>query len=320
MSSRYFLVTGGFFDGGCDGYVGELELRRRDGVTSMAFEPRLTHQPTDPALRVPNKGFTGGTILDRRLWVCGANQVLAFDVERWSLVEQVDDPAFNDLHHVLAEEQGLTVVNTGLESVDVFDRQGVLQDRVLLTSDARTRQRLERVAEFRTCDSNPHFMHASHCARTTDDGLLLTLVRQRRVVDCRDWSWASPEYPAPPHDGFLAEHAPSGRCLLWATTVAGEIFASDPFTLELIEHWSLPDRGGPVGWTRGLCVLDDGVLVGTTRIRANNAEYFQRWTSRDHAQSRTALAFLPFDDRASVVAVDVFPKRPAKVFSILRVP
>jgi hypothetical protein len=169
-------------------------------------------------------------------------------------------------------------------------------------------------------------MHANHCARRRDGALLLTLVRQRRIVvidssgeDDHDWPWASPEYPAPPHDGFLAAH-PSGRECLWVTTVPGEVIACDPDSGELIERWSLADRGAARGWTRGLCVLDHGLLVGTTRIRASNADYFSRWSEADAGASRSAISYLPFERGGATVSVDVLHERGAKVFSILRWP
>ncbi len=318
-----FLITGGFFDGSAEGYVGELVLRREGGRVDLEFAARLVCDPPDPRLRVINKGFTGGSCHAGLLWLCSANQVLGLALDDLRVVRVIDDPAFNDLHHVLAEDHGLTVVNTGLESLDEFDHGGRLLRRRLLTSDARTSARLERVPEFRTCDSHPHYMHANHCARRRDGALLLTLVRQRRIVQIgqndHDWTWASPEYPGPPHDGFLAPH-PSGRECLWVTTVPGEVIACDPESGELVERWSLAERGAARGWTRGLCVLDHGLLVGTTRIRASNADYFSRWSEVEAASSRSAISYLPFEAEAPTVIVDVLHERGAKVFSILRWP
>jgi hypothetical protein len=322
MSER-FLITGGFFDGSSEGYVGELVLRREAEQVALSFEPRLICEPPDPGLRVVNKGFAGGSCHDGLLWLCSTNQVLGFALDDLRLVRVIDDPAFNDLHYVLAEDRGLTVVNTGLESLDELDHGGQLRRRRLLTSDLRTRARLERAPEFRTCDSHPHFVHANHCARRGDGALLLTLVRQRWIVcvgeDDHDWRQASPEYPGPPHEGFIARH-PSGRECLWVTTVPGEVIACDPGSGELIERWSLRERGAALGWTRGLCVLEHGLLVGTTRIRASNADYFSRWSDGVVERSRSAISYLPFERGGEAVIVDVMHERCAKVFSILRWP
>lgn len=323
MSDERFVVTGGFFDGSSQGYVGELVLRRVGEQVSLRFEPRLVCEPPDPRLRVVNKGFAGGSIHGGLLWLCSANQVLAFSLDDLRLVQVIDDPGFNDLHHVLAEDHRVWVVNTGLESLDELDHEGRLVSRRLLTSDARTRARLARGGEFRTRDSHPHFMHANHCARRDDGALLLTLVRQRRIVCVEagrdDWDWASPEYPGPPHDGFIATHPATGRRCLWVTTVPGEVIACDPSSGEIVERWSLAARGAALGWTRGLCVLEHGLLVGTTRIRASNAGYFANWSEVTAERSRTAISYVPFGSGA-VVSVDVLHERSAKVFSILRWP
>ncbi|PRQ07546.1 hypothetical protein [Enhygromyxa salina] len=320
MSAERFLITGGFFDGGSEGFVGELVLSHADERMDLEFEPRLIREPPDPSLRVANKGFTGGSYHDGLLWLCSANQVMGVSLDDLRLVRVIDDPGFNDLHHVLAEDRGLTVVNTGLESLDEFDHHGQLRHRRLLTSDARTQARLARAPEFRTCDSHPHFMHANHCARRGDGALMLTLVRQRRIVcvgdEDTDWDWASPEYSAPPHEGFIARH-PSGRSCLWVTTVPGEVIACDPTTGEIIERWSLVERGAAQGWTRGLCVLEHGLLVGTTRIRPSNADYFSRWSDGAAQVSRSAISYVPFDAERATVIVDVMHERAAKVFSIL---
>jgi hypothetical protein len=324
MNLERFLVTGGFFDGSSEGYIGELSLRSDGRRVELAFEPRLICEPPEPKLRVINKGFTGGSIHNDLLWLCSPNQVLGFSLSDFQLVRVVDNPAFNDLHHVLAEDSGLTVVNTGLESVDELDFEGNLRRRRLLTSDARTRARMSRSAEFRTWNSHPHLMHPSHCARRDDGALLLTLVRQRRIVcsDGRDddWGWGSPEFPGPPHDGFLARHAPSGRMCLWVTTVPGEVTACDPYDGQPIERWSLATRGAAHGWTRGLCVLEHGLLVGSTRIRASSADYFAQWNPTSADASRSAISYLPFDGERPSVSVNVLHDRSAKVFSILSWP
>jgi len=320
VSPERFVVTGGFFDGSSEGYIGELSLDRKDEGVTLRFVPRLIAEPPEPSLRVANKGFAGGSCHAGLLWLCSANQVLGFALDDLRLVRVIDDPAFNDLHHVLADDHGLTVVNTGLESLDEFDYDGRLRRRRLLTSDGRTAARLARADDFRICDSHPHLMHANHCARRADGALLLTLVRQRRIV-CSDgdddWAWASPEYPGPPHEGFIARHAPSGRACLWVTTVGGEVIACDPSSGEWVERWSLIERGAALGWTRGLCVLEHGLLIGTTRIRSSNADYFGRWSDSAGAGSRSAISYVPFDVGCATEVVEVLHERSAKVFSIL---
>ncbi len=312
-----FIITGGFFDGTSEGYIGKVILKRNVGDVSLNFQASIITEPPTPRLRVKNKGFAGGSIHGNKLWLCSANQVLAYSLPDLELKQIINDPFFNDLHYVLAEKNGLYIVNTGLESLDHFSYDGQLLARTLLTSESRTQSRTSSSSEFRIIESKPHFMHANHCFRMNDGHMLLTFARQRRIVDSSDWSWASPEYSASPHEGFIAPFSVLNKDCLWVTTVPGEIIASDPLSGEIVYTCTLKDKNVPPGWTRGLCILEHGLLVGTTKIRASNAEYYSGWNQNDIENSRTTIAYIPFDQKQDVVTVDVLNERSSKVFSIL---
>ncbi|WP_432463463.1 hypothetical protein [Agarivorans sp. QJM3NY_33] len=317
MKEEVFIVTGGFFDGSSEGYIGKVILTKGEGDVLLRFETSMITEPPTPALRVKNKGFAGGSIHKNLLWLCSPNQVLAYSLPDLELKQVIDDNLFNDLHYVLAEDDGLYIVNTGLESLDHFGYDGALKERKLLTSDERTVQRTTSGPEFRVIESKPHFMHANYCFRRDDGHLLLTFVRQRRIVNTSDWSWASSEYSAPIHEGFIARYSPIGKDCLWVTTVPGEVIASDPKNDELVKKWVLNENDVPPGWTRGLCILEHGFLVGTTKIRASNAKYHTGWTQSAIESSRSTISYIPFNNHHRTVVVDVLNERISKIFSIL---
>lgn len=317
MKEEVFIVTGGFFDGSSEGYIGKVILTKGEGDVSLRFETSMITEPPTPALRVKNKGFAGGSIHKNLLWLCSPNQVLAYSLPELELKHIIDDSLFNDLHYVLAEDDGLYVVNTGLESLDHFGYDGVLKERKLLTSDERTVQRTTCCSEFRVIESKPHFMHANYCFRRGDGQLLLTFVRQRRIVNVSDWSWASCEYSAPIHEGFIAHYSPIGKDCLWVTTVPGEVIASDPKNGEVVKRWVLNENDVPPGWTRGLCILEHGFLVGTTKIRASSAKYYTGWNQSDIENSSSTISYIPFKQNHRTVVVDVLNERNSKIFSIL---
>lgn len=313
----FFFVTGGFFDGSPDGFVITLGLKSNNGSVSLeVIENQIIPMP-DSELAVPNKSLTGGLVKGGILWVCSSNQILGLNRRSLKVERVINDPLFNDLHYVLPEESHLTVVNTGLESIDTLSYAGDLLDRTLLTSDARTSFRAAKDSCFRTTDSKPHFMHACHCSRTPERELLVTFVRQRRVVNLSNWQWVSPEYGAPPHEGFLQVHPGTSQLLLWATTVPGLICATDPISHETVHCWKLKDYGIPTGWTRGLTLLPHGILVGTTCIRETNHDYFRRWNSDEVSGSITGMHYIPFDGKGKPTSIAAFPSRPSKVFSII---
>lgn len=318
MIEEEFIITGGFFDGSSKGYIGKIDLLKRDNSVSLSFSVSLISEPPSEALRVINKGFSGASIFNDMLWVCSSNQVLAYTLYNFKLVNVIDDPLFNDLHYVLAEKEGLYVVNTGLESLDFFGYDGELKERTLLTSDKRTLCKTSDLLEdFRLLDSKPHFMHVNYCSRNLNGNMMLTFVRQRRIVEMEKWGWASPEYESSPHEGFIADFSVNQKPCLWVSLVPGQIIASDVITGEIVSKWNLVDLNIPPGWTRGLCVLEHGLLVGVTKIRKSTAGYYSGWEQKDIDASRTTISYIPFDETGDVVTIDVLNENNAKIFSIL---
>lgn len=318
MLKEEFIITGGFFDGSSKGYIGKIDLLKSDKGISLNFSVSLISEPPSEALRVVNKGFSGASIFNNVLWVCSSNQVLAYSLNDFKLIDVIDDPLFNDLHYVLAEKEGLYIVNTGLESLDFFGYDGELKERTLLTSDKRTLYRTSDTSkDFRVLDSKPHFMHVNYCSRNLNGNMMLTFVRQRRIVDMETWEWASPEYGSSPHEGFIANFPVNNRSCLWVSLVPGQIIVSDVITGEIVSKWDLGELKIPPGWTRGLCVLEHGLLVGVTKIRKSTAGYYSGWEQKDIDESRTTVSYIPFDTSDEVVTVDVLNENNAKIFSIL---
>jgi len=321
MNIETFIITGGFFNGTSKGYIGKITLSEKDSLVSLNFETTLITEPPTVELRVKNKGFSGASIRNGLLWLCSSNQVLAYSLKDFKLIHVIDDPLFNDLHYVLAEEEGLYIVNTGLESLDFFGYDGQIKKRKFLTSEEITSFRTSNTLhDFRVIDSKPHFMHANYCSRNVDGNMMLTFVRQRRTVDTTNWNWVSPEYTASPHEGFIVKNSFNNQNCFWVTTVPGEIIASDPKTREIVSKWNLQMLKIPPGWTRGLCVLKHGLLVGVTKIRESNAGYYSGWGQNEIDNSRTTISYIPFDEKKSVVTVDVLNEHNSKVFSILSLP
>ncbi len=318
IKPQKFIITGGFRDeNSAEGFIGLLTLSSDGMQTSLDFKPIIVTEPPDKALCIPNKGFAGGTIYNQQLWVCSANQLLAYSVDNWQLTHVIDNPLFNDLHHVLADESGLHIVNTGLEAIDYLTFDGELIGRTLLTSDDRTNFRIKQTDDFRLYHSEPHFMHANHCAKNQHGDLLITLARQRRIINMQDWSWASPEYETSPHDGMMAIYTPHQQNYLWASNVHGKIIAYDD-RYKTTKIWNLYDYDIPPGWARGLAILQDGFLVGTSKLTTSNRGYYMGWSIEDCKKSQTTIAYIPFSEHDKSSVVTIFPERKAaKIFSII---
>lgn len=311
-----FIITGGFLDDSYDAYLGKLTLTIASSKASLDFEIIYNDVPSEN-LKMLNKGFTGGSIYKDQLWVCSSNQVFSFSLADFRIESVINDPLFNDLHYVLSDKNGISVVNTGLESIDHFNYNGKLLVRDSFVDDKITKKRTRMHQDFRLAISNSHFMHANHCFRDANGKLLITFLRQRRIVESKNWDWISPLYPSPPHDGFIHNYFPEKRECLWVSTVAGEVIATDPNTLEVVKSWDLLERGLPSAWFRGLCVLDNGFLVGATQITEKNVGYYYKWGSDDMKSSKSYISYIPFAEEEPVVSIDIEPERLAKIFSII---
>ena len=316
--NKEFLITGGFLDDSYDSFVGKITLIEGQENDNLRFELIRLMETPNQSLKVLNKGFTGGSIYKNSLWVCSSNQIFSFSLDDFKLEKTIDNPLFNDLHYVLAEKEGLCVINTGLESIDLLDYNGKLISRKLLISDEVTREKIGKFKDFRTVDSNPHFIHANSCYRTLEGNLLVTCLRQNRVVDTEHWEWVSPLYPTPPHDGFIHQYHPENKECLWVSTVSGQVIASDPVTFKVIKKWDLLEMGLPPAWFRGLCVLEDGLLVGATRIVESNVGYYSGWSNDEVKNSKSYISYVPFNTLKPVY-LEIIPERITKIFSIISI-
>ena len=102
----------------------------------------------------------------------------------------------------------------------------------------------------------------------------------------------------------------------------GRVFASDPDTGEVAHSWDLHNISGPRGWHRGLVLLRDGFLVGSTVLRGD-AISWSSWRF-DPSESRTGVTFVPYSPsegcKGGPCSVSFLTDRHAKVFSLLRQP
>lgn len=201
----------------------------------------------------------------------------------------------------------------------------------------------------RTCGAAAHRFHVSGVAWGddgrvvhTDGRVVYTLgrARQIRVLEEeagtlveRDACAAGDLGTAPLHDGrvCIAPALTGGEPvrLLWATSVIGAVTARDAATGALVREWThaeLAARGAAHGWCRGLRVLADGFLLGTTLLHNDRARKYADWPF-GASETTTAVTFVPFDpgtaccttpDAATAGIDGVFEGgRSPKIFSIL---
>jgi len=324
-SLKKILIIGGYFDNSPDGYLGEITYHwsNDNSVERSEWKLLLHHHDEAKELLVDNKGFAGSCWHEGLLWTCLPNRVLALDPGDWSVVKVIDDELFNDLHNVWVNDHCIIVANTGLESIDEFDHEGRLKNRIFLNKIGKTMAKIRGAADFRTADSKPHYYHLNYVFKDFQSNYIITLFQQRRVINYNRLQWLTPLYDAPPHEGaywplFFSElmessiETPMG---LWTTTIDGGVQCIDIQTHKPIRTWNIPSLGGPKGWTRGLMVIKNGFFVGVTVVRESAAPYFHNWVDQNPEETATAVCFVNWKGE---IHTTYLPKeRCPKIFSIL---
>lgn len=339
-------VTGGFFDGSATAYLGGVTVWRAAGgvkrVVALTFRTHREYVPED--MPVVNKGFAGGCWRDGRLYVCWPNRVaVVAPAAEWNIQRHIDNPQFNDLHHVHADADGLWVANTGMDCIDHLDFAGGLLSRTCLLGEGSGSGdsslddiRDQRAHDARRGRDKEHINHVTveDASDGTGPHLAATLLQSKRVVRVQEGTAGSLDSAvqlkrtSPPHEGFVC-CAPSlhETPLRWNSTIDGLVLATEPRTGDVVRSWDLSRYvGHPRGWTRGLCVLEDGFLVGSTVIRGTAKEWLSRHENTwnfDTGDSKTAVVYVPFTAMPhgeGVVSVDVMTERAAKIFSLLPTP
>lgn len=341
-----FLISVGYFDASGEGRLVEIDLARGTQQT------RLSYVPPEP-LRVPEKGFTGAAWSAApgasTLFVCGASAVYQVDPGSWSVTGIWHQPCMNDLHHVAVADDRVHVVNTGLETIDVFSLDGLFlgshalhpgwlstarqsgfspaRDALPALLDARWPSRAAAVTaqdaklpDYYSPSSSAakfsarkvrDYAHANHV--TMHDGrLLVTRLLDRAVDDMLSFRRVIEETPGLPHDGLVAGDR------FWITCVNGLAVAyailAGRVTGSEVERVDV-FATGYTGWCRGLAVTEEHVVVGLTAIR-RMPRY--RWCDRPLELTETSVLAI---ERATGrltgrVALEEAARHP-KIFSVL---
>lgn len=341
------LVTMGFFDDSGECRLVEVDLDRG------RHETRLSFIPPEP-FRLPEKGFTGamwsGAAASSTLFVCGSNAVFLVEPNGFDVVDVWHQPCMNDLHHVAVTRERVYVVNTGLEAIDVFSREGLFLGSHALHPGWISAQRQGGSSPSRhdwpalrnahwppTLDQVRHdeprgdyytpqisaasmpfsrrklrdYVHPNHVA-VLESQILVTRFLDRAVEDIVEFTPVIEALPGLPHDGFVHDDQ------FWLTCVNGLIVAHS------IERGRVTARevaridafaSGHAGWCRGLFVTRDHLVVGLTEIR-RMPQY--RWADRPIESTETSILLLHKRTGKLEQRVPLNEgKRHTKIFSVL---
>lgn len=297
-----FVVSGGDFRR-TEGCLSFVDLDESTGQLVLAGETCVPHPRSAQA--VQGKGITGMCLDGEDAWVCFSNLIARVRRPDGEVLELIEDEALNDLHQLTPVEGGLLLANTGNESVDFISLPDKTITRVdLLGAGLRSR----RPARAQDEDTKPHLHHVASACLSADGDLLVGLGRQARILNVSRWEWASPHLKAGLHDVHCARDGG-----LWCTTVGGEVHRLDADGG--VRTWQLAGLVDQMGWTRGLAVTEQGLLIGMTAIRESNRDYYRALVGGAVGDVGARLLWVPRSggEPASLTLPDA---RHRKVFSI----
>jgi hypothetical protein len=283
------------------------------GVFSDYFQPNADevqsfahHSPPGP---MNLDRFTGLCEFDGLYYVTTFNEILVIEKETRRLVHVYSQPSFNDLHCCLAYEKGQAVANTGMDCIEVFDRDWKQIDRIRFEHERGIDDK-----DWRQVPSTkPHSCHINWVF-LLDGELWCTRHANRDAVKVHHPNSRMDINRGMPHDGLVR----NGQVLF--TTSNGSVVAHErngTHKQQLV--LDLEKTLGPnhFGWVRGLCAHEDQLFIGTTRLRYTTSREILNWIKqRPHSQANSAVIQVqPGDER--IVAIREAPTSHAVIFSML---
>lgn len=272
--------------------------------------------PDDPSIL-----FKTGTLVGHQLYAPTQTEVLVFDVRTFEQTGYVSLPRFNDVHHVRPHtSETLLVANTGLDMVVEVGLDGTVH-REWSVFGGDPWGRFSTAVDYRkVATTKPHRSHPNHVF-LLDSEIWVTRYEQMDAVCLTHDSERIPVADKWIHDGLV--HGDT----VYFTAVNGQVIEVDAVRRTVRNQYDLngiDGRGMPLGWCRGLEVLDDDhVVVGFSRLRPTKWKRNVQWVKRRLGGGGggllpTRLAMFDLRRRKRCWELDLEPGGMNAVFSIHR--
>lgn len=225
----------------------------------------------------PSILFKSATLEDGRLYACTTTELLTFELPTFRRVGYVSLPCFNDVHHVRPSPAGgLLVANTGLDMVVEVGPDGRVT-REWTVADEAPWTRFSRNVDYRKMHSTkPHRAHPNHVFLF--GGEIWATRCDRHDAVCLTADGRIDVGTTLIHDGRVRGDT------MYFTQVDGhlvEVEAATRTVRRRIDLNLIAQRGMPLGWCRGLEVLDDDcMVVAFSRLRPTAWQEKLRWLGR----------------------------------------
>lgn len=343
MATGEVFVIGGYFDNSGEGFVYKIDVFNAVKSKIVSFTPQED-------LRVPRKGFTGAAWIGKPqhsdLLVCGFSAIYRFSPPNWKLSGVLHQKCMNDLHSVNIHNNLIFIANTGLETIDVFNLEGLFIGSYSLQPGWLNKERQSDVTPtkenwkellnigwqtkstvidnqpltdvyYKTSKTNFYqkpvkdFIHLNHVVATPTQ-ILATSLSNKCIYNVCNFDKII-ETPSPPHDGFINE----GK--FWITCVEGQILSyeikNNVVSNTIIDCFNIFDHIDVSGWCRGIMIQKNYLFIGITEIR-RKPQY--DWNVSAWENTKTGIICWDLSQQKLIKFIDLSEERHSKIFTILR--
>ena len=248
--------------------------------------------------------LTAATIKEDKLLCCSGTAVFIYQLPSFELLDTFTHPYLNDAHHVNLINGEYVVANTGLDAVVRFNKD---KEFVGITSvlEEDLWDRFDKNVDYRKIPSTkPHKSHPNFVFGI-DDKIWVTRFKQRDAISLNGNREKFDISIQGIHDGYKYQDK------IYFTTVDGKIVEFDLITkkqLRVIDLYEVFNWSMPMGWCRGICVVNNMAMVGFTALRQTKLEENLLWLRGREKPNMDSF----------IVAVDIVNERPIKQIRVPR--
>jgi len=259
------------------GRLVRVDYENRAVETLVELDKGGRNYPDD----TPNLLFTSATLDDGRLYLCSETEVFIYSYPEIKLERRFSFPFFQNIHHVAPIGNYIVVASTGLDMVVAFDKETLAPAHFWNTLGKDPWGRFSRDKDYRKVHSTkPHESHPNFVFSVCGE-IWVTRFEQKDAVCLGDLGKRIDIGIERIHDGHVCGDS------IYFTAVSGHIVIADIPSRSVVDVVNLNELDGvgcPLGWCRGLAVVDDIAYVGFSRIRETplkeNLLWMTRWAGK----------------------------------------
>jgi hypothetical protein len=277
-------------------------------VESLNYKSPAEHRHPNATMQ-----FKIGSLVAGELIVPSSTEILFIDATTFSINKVISLPVFNDLHHVSVKNGLCYIANTGMEAVQVMDRDGKIVKEWPMAKDP-TWKNFDKNSDYRFVGSTkPHEVHLNYVFFIEGEPWC-TRFQQRDAVSLKnpDRRIDLNVSAGKPHDGLVAGD------YIYFTITDGYLVVVNRHTLKKVDVVNFNEISGKnlqLGWCRGLDVIGNQAFVGFSMLRRSKFLEYGSWIVLNKKRLPARIAQYDLASR-KLVQERIIGKRGAAIFTI----